>query len=39
MYDSRKESAGVDLFSEDNCAKMNHHIADGSTLFGIMIEK
>lgn len=39
MYDSRKISCGVDLFSEANCEKMQHHIADGSTLFGIMIEK
>lgn len=39
MYDSRKTSCGVDLFSEANCEKMQHHIADGSTLFGIMIEK
>ena len=39
LYDSRKTSCGVDLFSEDNCTKMNHHIADGSTLFDILIEK
>ena len=39
LYDSRKTSCGVDLFSEDNCTNMNHHIADGSTLFDILIEK
>ena len=39
MYDSRKTSDGVELFSEANCVKMNHHIADGSKLFDILIEK
>lgn len=39
LYDSRKQADGPVSFSENNCAAVHNHIADGSTLFNIMIEK
>ncbi len=39
LYDSGKSANGPECFTEDNCEKMNYHVADGSKLFDIMIEK
>ncbi len=39
LYDSRKDYPGISLFSEKYAERQNHYIPDGSTLFGLMIEK
>lgn len=39
MYDSRKETAGVETFTEKTCEAVNNYNPDGSTLLSAMIEK
>ncbi len=39
LYDSREKKDGMKLFSEKNAEEMHNYVADGSTLFGLMIEK
>ena len=39
LYDSRAKKNGMKQFSEKNAEAMQNHVADGSTLFGLMIEK
>ncbi len=39
LYDSRTNKDGMVQFSEANAEAMHNHVADGSTLFDLMIEK
>jgi len=39
LYDCRKEVEGNAPFTESNAEKALNYVADGSTLFSIMIEK